>query len=115
VTRACLDCGMDVANSAAHCPKCDAELALQTDGSILHADIAHQHETISVALAKLQQVLDEARGGHARAIRLVVGRGLIRDEVQRNLSWLKLSGEVLDFDHDDGNTGAILIQLRRCR
>ena len=86
---------------------------MQTDGSVLHADIAHQRETIPIAMHKLQLALDEARGGHARAIRLVVGRGLIREEMQRHLSWLKLSGEVLDYDHDDGNTGAIVIQLRQ--
>jgi len=86
---------------------------VQTDGSVLHADIAHQRETIPIAMHKLQLALDEARGGHARAIRLVVGRGLIREEMQRHLSWLKLSGEVLDYDHDDGNTGAIVIQLRQ--
>lgn len=111
--RACLDCGMGVDGSVTHCPKCDAELALQTDGSVLHADIAHQRETIPVALHKLQQALDEARAGHTRAIRLVVGRGLIRDEIHRQLSWLKHSGEVLDYDHDEGNTGAIVIQLRQ--
>lgn len=104
---------MEIDGSAAHCPKCDAELAAQTDGSVLHTDIAHQQETIPMALRKLEQALDEARSGHARAVRVVVGRGLIRDEVQRQLSWLKHSGEVLDFDHDKGNTGAIIIQLRK--
>lgn len=104
---------MSVGRSLTHCPKCDSDLAAQTDGSVLHADIAHQRETIPVALHKLQQALDEARSGHASAIRLVVGRGLIRDELHRQLSWLKHSGEILDYDHDDGNTGAIVIQLRR--
>lgn len=104
---------MSVGGSLTHCPKCDSDLAAQTDGSVLHADIAHQRETIPVALQKLQQALDEARSGHASAIRLVVGRGLIRDELHRQLSWLKHSGEILDYDHDDGNTGAIVIQLRR--
>jgi len=103
---------MGVDGNVTHCPKCDSELALQTDGSVLHADIAHQRETIPVALHKLQQALDEARAGRARAVRLVVGRGLIRDEIHRQLSWLKHSGEVLDYGHDDGNTGAIVIRLR---
>jgi hypothetical protein len=104
---------MGVDGNVTHCPKCDSELALQTDGSVLHADIAHQRETLPIALHKLQQALDEARAGHARAIRLVVGRGLIRDEIHRHLSWLKHTGEVLDYDHDEGNAGAIVIQLRR--
>jgi hypothetical protein len=104
---------MGVDGNVTHCPKCDSDLAAQTDGSVLHADIAHQRETIPDAMHKLQQALDEARDGHARAVRLVVGRGLIRDEIQRHLSWLKHSGEVLDFDHDEGNTGVIVIQLRQ--
>lgn len=103
---------MGVDGKVTHCPKCDSELAVQTDGTVLHADIAHQRETIPVAMGKLQQALDEARSGHARAIRLVVGRGLIRDETNRHLSWLKHSGEVIDYDHDDGNTGAIVIRIR---
>lgn len=104
---------MSVGGNVTHCPKCDSELALQSDGSVLHADIAHQRETIPVALRKLQQALDEARSGNARAIRLVVGRGLIRDEVQRQLSWLQHSGGVISYDHDEDNTGAIVIQLRQ--
>lgn len=110
--RACLDCGMGVDGNVTHCPKCDSELAGQTDGSVLHVDIAHQRETIPVAMGKLQQALDEARRGHTRAIRLVVGRGLIRDEVHRHLSWLKHSGELIDYDHDNGNTGAIVVRVR---
>lgn len=104
---------MAVSGNLTHCPKCDSELATQTDGSVLHADIAHQRETIPVALGKLQQALEEGRASHAKALRLVVGRGLIRDEIHRHLSWLKHSGEVLDYANDDANTGAIVIQLRK--
>lgn len=111
--RECLHCGMQVAVASIHCPKCDAVLHLQTDGSVLHVDIAHNHETIRVALTKLDNILVEARAGHARAVRVVVGRGLIREEVLLQLGWLQRSGEIIAFHHEGGNAGAILVTLRR--
>ncbi len=110
--KTCLDCGMEVGFSTANCPKCDAVIAMQTDGSILRFDIAHNRETIPQSLAKLSEALDEARLGHARALRVIVGRGQIRDEVIRQLSWLKHNAEIMDFDHDNGNTGALLVTIR---
>lgn len=111
--RECLQCGMQVPVASTHCPKCDAVLHLQTDGSVLHVDIAHNHETIRVALQKLERILVEARAGHTRAVRVVVGRGFIREEVLLQLSWLQRSGEILAFDHEDGNAGAIMVTVRR--
>ncbi len=110
--KTCLDCGMEVGLNTANCPKCDAEIAKQTDGSIFRCDIAHNRETIPQALAKLSAVLDAARLEHVQGIRVIVGRGLIRDEVMRQLSWLKHSGEIMGFDHDNGNTGAFLVTIR---
>ncbi|MDP1931397.1 MAG: hypothetical protein Q8L60_08070 [Gammaproteobacteria bacterium] len=104
---------MQLPVAADQCLKCDAVLHLQTDGSLLQVDIAHNHETIKVALEKLAGVLAEARSGHTRAVRLVVGRGLIREEVLLQLSWLQRSGEILSFNYESGNTGAILITIRR--
>ena len=113
MVRDCLDCGMRISADIHVCPKCDAVLRSQTDGSVLHRDIAHQHETLTVALQKMAASLEEGRRGHACAVRLVVGRGLIRDEVMRQLSWLAMSGDILEFDHCAGNTGAIMVTLRR--
>lgn len=109
----CLDCGMLIAAGVLACPKCDAPLSEQTDGSVLHRDIAHQHETVAQAMSKLEQALQDCRQSHACGVRLAVGRGVIREEVMRHLSWLAMSGEILDFDHDEGNTGAIMVTLRR--
>ncbi len=113
MTAECLACGMWVAAGVLSCPKCDALLGEQTDGSVLHRDIAHQHETLAQAMVKLEQALQDCRRSHACGVRLAVGRGVIREEVMRQLSWLAMSGEILDFDHDEGNTGAIMVTLRR--
>ena len=111
--KECLDCGMQMPAAVQRCLKCDAVLNLQTDGSVMHVDIAHHHETIRVALAALEGVLAQARSSYARGVRVVVGRGLIREEVLRQLSWLQHNGEILGFEHEGGNTGAIMITLRR--
>jgi hypothetical protein len=113
MTAECLGCGMRVPAGVLTCPKCDAFLDEQTDGSVLHRDIAHQHETVAQAMVKLEQALQDCRRSHACGVRLAVGRGVIREEVMRQLSWLAMSGEILGFDHDDGNTGAIMVTLRR--
>jgi uncharacterized protein YjlB len=42
-----------------------------------------------------------------------VGRGVIREEVIRQLSWWVKSGDILHFDHGHCNTGAIMVTLRR--
>ena len=108
----CLECGMEVPKTLNICPKCDANLQAQSNGQVLQLDIAHNAETIPIALGKLERAVQEAQQCRARAIRLVVGRGLIRDEVLRQLSWLQHSGELLTYDYDGGNTGAILVTLR---
>ncbi|MEY3666729.1 MAG: hypothetical protein RL572_269 [Pseudomonadota bacterium] len=109
----CLHCGMPIAAGALECPKCDAVLHEQTDGSVLHRDIAHQHETVAQAMHKLTLALQDCRSSHACGVRLAVGRGVIREEVIRQLSWWVKSGDILHFDHDHGNTGAIMVTLRR--
>ena len=58
--RICLDCGMEVPLCHPECPKCDARLSTQSDGSVLHLDIAHHGETVAMAMSLLQQALEEA-------------------------------------------------------
>lgn len=111
--RECLECGMRVPWVITHCPKCDAQLDLQTDGSVMHIDIAHNRETIKLAMRKLEDMLARARAGNTQAVRVVVGSGLIREEALRQLSWLQRSEQILDFGYDETNTGAILISIRK--
>jgi hypothetical protein len=95
-----------------YCPKCDNVLNLQHDGSTITVDIAHQGERVSEALRKMQSEIDLARKGVAMCIRLVVGSGLIRDEVLLALRDLKFRGDVKDFDLEPANVGAVLIRLK---
>ena len=87
--QTCLECGMSVSEETPHCPKCDNPLNLQHDGSTFTIDIAHQGERVNEALQKMQSEIDLARKGVSKNIRLVVGSGLIRDEVLLVLRDLK--------------------------
>ena len=108
----CLNCGMMVSEDILSCPKCDNALNLQHDGSTITIDIAHNGERVSEALRKMQTEIDLARKGIAMRIRLVVGSGLIRDEVLHALGDLKFRGDVKDFESEPTNSGAVLVRLK---
>lgn len=108
----CLECGMSVDDEMDYCPKCDNALNLQHDGSTITVDIAHQGERVSEALDKMQREIDSARKGIARSIRLIVGSGLIRDEVLLMLRDLKFRGDVKSFESESYNAGAVLVRLK---
>jgi len=110
--QTCLECGMSVSDAVGNCPKCDNPLHLQHDGSTITVDIAHQGERVSEALQKMQGEIDLARKGIAMSIRLVVGSGLIRDEVILTLRDLKFRGDVMDFESEPFNAGAVLVRLK---
>lgn len=108
----CLNCGMQVSHESRTCPKCDNVLDLQHDGSTITVDIAHAGERLSEALQKMQSEIDFARKGVAMRIRLVVGSGLIRDEVLLRLRDLEFRGDILDFESEPNNAGAVLVRLK---
>lgn len=112
VQQTCLDCGMSVTETKQRCPKCDNDLSAQHDGSTITVDIAHQGESVSEALRKMQCEIDLARKGVAMRIRLVVGSGLIREEVMLVLRDLELHGEIKSYDLEPKNAGAVLISLK---
>lgn len=108
----CLECGMSFSEDTRYCPKCDNALDLQHDGSTITVDIAHDGERVSEALRKMQSEIDLAHKAAAMCIRLIVGSGLIRDEVVLALRDLKFRGDIKDFDLEYGNRGAVLVRLK---
>jgi hypothetical protein len=112
LTRECLDCGMLLSADTICCPKCDAILSRQTDGSTLELDIAHHGERVPKSLANLEKVLAESRRGYTQTVKLIVGHGLIRDAVNARLTALKRSARILHFQYDRNNRGVILVQVR---
>jgi len=119
--RRCLNCGM-VANAARfdldqvpprlRCTKCDESLYLQHDGKLLTRDIAHGRETVARAREKLDELLLDGWRGYYRGVRIVVGGGLIREEVLGQLRYYRERGVVRSYREDSPNRGAIVVTLR---
>ena len=95
------------------CPKCDALLGEQTDGSVRTHDIAHYRQTVEQALRQMEQTINQEKAGYTQAIRFIVGRGLIRDAVKRRLSQLHSAKLIRRFGQDGENEGALLVELRK--
>lgn len=120
-TRECFDCGLDVGVSQSdfksptddqHCPKCDADLFAQSDGTLITRDIAHQRETVDRSIIKMDEVLQHVWEGTARGARLIVGGGLIRSEVLGQLQYYEDQGYIKSYMPEDPNHGAIVVYLR---
>jgi len=94
------------------CPKCDQDLYLQHDGSFLTRDIAHSRETVARALEKLDKLLLDGWRSHGRGVRIIVGGGLIREQVLGQLYYYRSRGIVREFHEDSPNHGAIVAVLR---
>ena len=103
---------MLVARHDAICPKCDAVLSAQTDGSIVTSDIAHQGERVHEAMAKLEHLIIEAKLHVTAKLRIIVGSGLIRDEAEARLSNLVFRGDIIKFEQDGHNKGVLMVRIR---
>ena len=75
-------------------------------------DIAHHGERVRDALMKLQDLVDELRASPTGNLRLIVGHGLIKEEVQHTLATMLFRKDILDFSQDGRNTGAFIIRLK---
>jgi hypothetical protein len=110
--RICLNCGMSVSDTTSYCPKCDNALNLQHDGSTITVDIAHNGERVHEALQKMEMEIGLARKDVAKCMRLIVGSGLIREEVLLALRDLKFRGDIIDFESESFNAGAVMVRLK---
>jgi len=110
--RKCLNCGMATFPDQKRCLKCDDMLGSQSDGSTVTVDIAHQGERVRDAVLKLENLLVELQSDNTSYLRLIVGSGLIRDEITYTLDTLLHRKEILSFDQDGRNSGAILVHLK---
>ncbi len=103
---------LDQSPPVLRCSKCDENLYLQHDGRFLTRDIAHGRETVARALEKLDELLLDGWRGYYRGVRIVVGGGLIRDEVLGQLRGYEHRGIVRKYYEDSPNRGAIVATLR---
>ena len=108
----CIECGMAIHSHARRCPKCDNRLDLQTDGSTVTVDVAHQGERVRDAVQKLRTAVRETRSGVSRHLRVVVGTGVIREEVMLSLREMEHRNQIIRFRLEDENSGAFLVQRK---
>ena len=94
------------------CPKCDNNLELQTDGSTLALDISHNRESVYEALKKMEEAIDLAKKSSTQFLKLIVGGGLIREEVSLALIAVERRLEIKSFQRDNRNAGVIIVQLK---
>jgi len=97
---------------AIQCPKCDNNLELQTDGSTFAVDISHNRESVYEALKKMEEAIDLAKNGSAQFLKLIVGGGLIREEVSLALSAVERRLEIKSFQRENRNAGVIIVRLK---
>ena len=110
--RQCLSCGMVVDEGASTCPKCDAILGKQADGSIQTIDIAHHEETVEEATQKLNRAIDRHLRSQTTSLRVIVGHGRIHDGVQPVLNTLRARRRIREYKYEKGNRGAFLVKLK---
>lgn len=97
----------------ASCPKCDYGIFEQNRGKTFSRDIAHNHQTIEQATREFYSALDRARSESYGQLRLIVGGGLIKEEVGQLLETEKWRGNIQRYELEHPNTGAYLIRLNR--
>jgi hypothetical protein len=111
--RECQRCGFPADDGVRRCPKCDADLHAQTDGSIRTIDVAHGRETVAEAIEKLRSAIRRDRAGLLGTLRVVVGQGLIRDAVAAELAALRAHRTIVRWEFEKGNPGSIVVTLKR--
>lgn len=117
--RTCPSCGfpIDRRNLPAVCPKCDEDLVRAKARKPLVVDLAHRGETVSHALAKLDQVVSECVWHGHPSLKVIHGHGSgggasrIKPQVLAALrKHAERLGAVMEPDGD--NPGAHVLRLK---
>ena len=111
--RNCLTCGFPVAASDRFCPKCDSQIALQTDGSTTTIDIAHGKQRVNEAMEQLRSTIEKHQQGTTQFLRVIVGGDRIRLAAMNELRGMQSRGAIVQYGHDDRNRGALIVVLKR--
>jgi len=71
----CPHCGFPVSDDASICPKCDLDLITERAKKPLVVDVAHHGETVSSALAKLDQAVSQCLWDGHPSLKVIHGHG----------------------------------------
>jgi len=102
-----------VAESDTVCPKCDAPLVGQTDGSTVTIDIAHREQRIHQAIEQLRSSVALHQRSTTQFLRVIVGGDRIRNAAMMELQSMQSQGRIVQFGQDDKNPGAMIVMLKR--
>ena len=109
----CLNCGFAVAAADRFCPKCDSQIAGQTDGSTATIDIAHGKQRIHEAIEQLRAAIATHERMSTQFLRVIVGGDRIHRAAVGELQQMQSRGLILQFGHEDRNRGALIVVLKR--
>lgn len=117
--RSCPSCGfpLDRGNPPSACPKCDEDLIRAKARKPLVVDLAHQGETVSQALAKLDKAVSELVWKGHPSLKVIHGHGssggasLIKPQV---LSAMRKHADRLGavMEQDGDNPGAHVMRFK---
>ena len=113
MARRCLNCGFAVAAADHICPKCDSQIAGQTDGSMATIDIAHSKQRIHEAIEQLRAAIAAHEQMSTQFLRVIVGGDRIHKAAVVELQQMRSRGLILEFGHEDRNRGALIVVLKR--
>lgn len=107
----CHNCGMSIQPEELHCPKCDEHRYAKNHKQTLSIDIAHGRRTLAQAEQQLDQAIENAIAEQFGYLKIIVGRGLIREEIHRSLDAAQWQGQIREYQPEKNNLGAYIIQM----
>jgi hypothetical protein len=102
---------MILEKSITECPKCHWDLLLLNRNKAWVRDIAHNEETVEVAMAKLQESLEYANLQKYGQLKLIVGNGKIKEDAEKILSYLQYDKKIKSYTYEGFNPGALIANL----
>jgi len=107
----CPACGMHVDDGEQVCPKCDTHVFAGNRRRTLHADLAHDGQSVEQSLRQLDELMLRAQRERYGRVRLVTGDGRIRRAVDERLLLRRNSWQIRRYGSDGRNVGALLVEL----
>ena len=102
---------MQLKAEALNCPKCDTHRYAHNRTKTLIVDIAHNRQSLAQSELQLDRAIEQAQQQEFGALKIIVGRGLIQQEIRRSLDTAQWQNRIRDFQSEPNNPGAYIIQM----
>ena len=104
---------MQMSPEEMHCAKCDQHRFAKNRGKTLRIDIAHNRQKLHQAEYQLDRAIDQANTEKFSTLKIIVGRGLIRDEIRRSLDNALWQKRIKDYRLEEHNAGAYILKMHQ--